>query len=174
MQCEPKWKSDETVAGEGEIVALWCTWVITEAHYHLPCLWGNPLRSWLTFKKGGRLLQYHRFHYTLESKTTSGSGLLRDLSSLCREETDVLFQRVFFKFAAFICIFRSERVSNKTASIPVGESDRFQFTDSDYVAQLCTLAWKHNFVAFRDIWWVRISITTHYNSIHIITNHPRV
>ena len=31
-----------------------------------------------------------------------------------------------------------------------------------------------NFVPFQDVWWVRISVTTHYNSIHMIINWPRV
>ena len=29
---------------------------------------------------------------------------------------------------------------------------------------------ERNFVTFQDVWWVRISITTHYNSIHMIIN----
>ena len=33
---------------------------------------------------------------------------------------------------------------------------------------------KRNFVTFQDVWWVRISITTHYNSIHMIINCPWV
>ena len=31
-----------------------------------------------------------------------------------------------------------------------------------------------NFVTFQDVWWVRISITPHFNSIHMIINCPRV
>ena len=41
------------------------------------------------------------------------------------------------------------------------ESDSFQFK-------------KRNFVTFQDVWWVRISITTHYNSINMIINCQQV
>ena len=52
----------------------------------------------------------------------------------------------------------------KTAFIPaVTESYSAQFTDGDYVIN----SEKSNFVTFLDVWWVRISITTHYNSIHM-------
>ena len=33
---------------------------------------------------------------------------------------------------------------------------------------------KRNFICFQDDWWVRISITTHYNSIHMIVNSQHV
>ena len=33
---------------------------------------------------------------------------------------------------------------------------------------------KRNSVTFQDVWWVRISITTHYNSIHVIINWFRL
>ena len=35
---------------------------------------------------------------------------------------------------------------------------------------LCNLAWKTNFITFQDVWWVRISIATFYNSILMIIN----
>ena len=36
------------------------------------------------------------------------------------------------------------------------------------IIKLCNLEWK------MELWWVRISITTHYNSIHMIINCLRV
>ena len=40
---------------------------------------------------------------------------------------------------------------------------------------LCNLEWKmKNFVTFQDVWCVRISITTHYNSTHVIITYLRV
>ena len=57
----------------------------------------------------------------------------------------------------------------KTASVFASVSDSFQFTGDDSVIQ----SEKRNFVIFRVVWCGRISITTHYNSMHLIINSPR-
>ena len=54
----------------------------------------------------------------------------------------------------------------------VRESDSFQFTDGVYV--IMQFKEKFYLLTFQDVWWVRISITTHYNSIHMIINCPLV
>ena len=44
------------------------------------------------------------------------------------------------------------------------------FTDGDYVIISIRAKKKRNPVTFQDVWWVRISIMTHYNSIHMMIN----
>ena len=66
--------------------------------------------------------------------------------------------------------FRELSPRKQPPSPLVRESDSIQFTDGDYVIK-CE---KCNFITFQDVWWVRISITTYYNSIHLLINWPRV
>ena len=61
-------------------------------------------------------------------------------------------------------------VLQKTASIPSSEGVRqcpvYWWWSCNYVI----LRQKRNFITFQDVWWVSISITTHYNNIHMIIN----
>ena len=92
-------------------------------------------------------------------------------NSVCHGQK-TLTHRWFVMKISQPCRLRQWTFPWKTASVPTSESDSFQFTDGDYVTVISSE--KRNFATFQDVWWVRISITPHYNSIHMIINCPRV
>ena len=57
-------------------------------------------------------------------------------------------------------------------SLPASEGFRQRPVYWWWLCNYVILLKKRNFVTFQDVWWVSISITTHYNSIHMIINCP--